>query len=677
MANYNYDEGGNLAAYFVITFLALILIPLTLSISSKPKTLTGCQCDLCTQQRTRISKREKGSMLNPNFSAKSAFLIFGWSLLGYLSYKVANAKLDNKIYDPFEILGISSSATEKEIKSHYKKLHPDKVKATVNETLELIQNRFVDLTKAYKSLTDETIRENLRKYGNPDGPQQTSVGIALPQWIVESKNNVWVLGVYGLLFGGALPTLVGRWWFGSREKTKDGVNARTAAAFFKSLKEDSTMDDVVGALGEVYKWEFSNSSKSADAAELDSLEKNISTIAPKQWELSKSFIAAGRGASHRKAMILLYAHLLRLHVDSSSLQKEQTQILLQTPVLLNALLNISLSRNWLVPTIYVMRLHGYLAQALLPRPSPAKQDRLSQLPGIKAEDALKAEDLLEVVEELEAKNDSRVDDVKKVVSRWGRLELVDASYKVIGERIVTPSSIVYLVVKLRLSPPSSSTAVKRELDVDEVKRIVKLNDEKDEEFLMSRGDAEPIKSETSSGWAHAPFWPENRKPGWWLVLADDKNSRVVVPPMKITNVPFSDPSGTDRDYRAYKVQFQAPQGPGMYTWKIYLISDTFVGEEVSRNMTVRVALSLTGLDSKQHIFDIEQLKIDDVSALNADEQGGEDEISDPDEDSLAGQMAAMRGSKVKKAAQQGEDSEDESSTDDDEEGDDSSSSDSD
>ncbi len=31
MATYNYDESGQMAAYFVITFLALILIPLSLS----------------------------------------------------------------------------------------------------------------------------------------------------------------------------------------------------------------------------------------------------------------------------------------------------------------------------------------------------------------------------------------------------------------------------------------------------------------------------------------------------------------------------------------------------------------------------------------------------------------------------------------------------------------------
>jgi translocation protein SEC63 len=33
MANYHYDEAGNMAAYFLITFLAVILTPLTVSLS--------------------------------------------------------------------------------------------------------------------------------------------------------------------------------------------------------------------------------------------------------------------------------------------------------------------------------------------------------------------------------------------------------------------------------------------------------------------------------------------------------------------------------------------------------------------------------------------------------------------------------------------------------------------
>jgi preprotein translocase subunit Sec63 len=57
-------------------------------------------------------------------------------------------------------------------------------------------------------LTDEKIKENWIKYNHPDGPQTTTMGIALPKWIIEGKNNIWVLGAYGLVFGGALPALV-------------------------------------------------------------------------------------------------------------------------------------------------------------------------------------------------------------------------------------------------------------------------------------------------------------------------------------------------------------------------------------------------------------------------------------------------------------------------------------
>ncbi len=60
----------------------------------------------------------------------------------------------------------------------------------------------------FNRLTDEKIKENWIKYNHPDGPQSTSMGIALPKWIVEGKNRIWVLAVYGVIFGGALPALV-------------------------------------------------------------------------------------------------------------------------------------------------------------------------------------------------------------------------------------------------------------------------------------------------------------------------------------------------------------------------------------------------------------------------------------------------------------------------------------
>lgn len=112
---------------------------------------------------------------------------------------------------------------------------------------------------------------------------------------------------------------------------------------------------------------------------------------------------------------------------------EQAALLLQTPVLLNALLNIATSRNWLAPTLAVMRLHAHLAQAL---PLASHPQRLKQLPGITDADATDAgsndEGLDDFLHKLESKNDSRAADVKKALAAWGRVEIVDAAFRGAG-----------------------------------------------------------------------------------------------------------------------------------------------------------------------------------------------------------------------------------------------------
>lgn len=103
--------------------------------------------------------------------------------------------------------------------------------------------------------------------------------------------------------------------------------------------------------------------------------------------------------------------------------------MLQTPFLLNALLQISLGRNWLAPSLAVMRLHAYFTQALPPRNGL----ELAQLPRIGEDDAkvLRSEvdGMGTVVERLNEKGDGRAEDVKKALDRWGRVELVDAAFK--------------------------------------------------------------------------------------------------------------------------------------------------------------------------------------------------------------------------------------------------------
>ena len=213
--------------------------------------------------------------------------------------------------------------------------HPDKVKLAINQTADEVAAKFVEITKAYKSsvglfppcpfaqiskfrLTDETIRENYEKYGHPDGRQELSMGIAIPIQFIEGKNNVWVLGLYALIFGFSLPALVGRWWFGNQKKTKDGVDATTAASFFLSVKEEWGIDQLVGVLGKGFAKELQLSSGSDH--ELNSLETKVREGLGEAWSATADAAGTRKSKDARRAFILVSAHLLRIPVTSQSLR---------------------------------------------------------------------------------------------------------------------------------------------------------------------------------------------------------------------------------------------------------------------------------------------------------------------------------------------------------------------
>eukprot|EP00826_Nyctotherus_ovalis_P043551 TRINITY_DN4599_c0_g1_i9.p1 TRINITY_DN4599_c0_g1~~TRINITY_DN4599_c0_g1_i9.p1 ORF type:complete len:551 (-),score=207.49 TRINITY_DN4599_c0_g1_i9:60-1691(-) len=98
----------------------------------------------------------------------------------------------NKNFDPYDVLGVSTDASEREIKQAYRKLtvvmHPDK-----NQDDPAAAEKFMKLNNAYRSLTDPEARENFLKYGNPDGPTHFSIGIPLPSFMSKGENGVMTL----------------------------------------------------------------------------------------------------------------------------------------------------------------------------------------------------------------------------------------------------------------------------------------------------------------------------------------------------------------------------------------------------------------------------------------------------------------------------------------------------
>jgi translocation protein SEC63 len=130
------------------------------------------------------------------------------------------------------------------------KHHPDKAKPdpAKNETIETLNERFVELTKAYKALTDEEIRNNFIQYGHPDGKQSFSIGIALPKFIITDGNGKYVILVYAMLLGVLLPYLVGTWWYGTQKLSKEKVLIESANNLFREYEDGITEGGIVSAV---------------------------------------------------------------------------------------------------------------------------------------------------------------------------------------------------------------------------------------------------------------------------------------------------------------------------------------------------------------------------------------------------------------------------------------------
>lgn len=152
--------------------------------------------------------------------------------------------------------------------------------------------------------------------------------------MIETQNNGYVLGVYGLLFGIALPWFVGSWWYGSRRVTKDGALTTTADGYFKELKEDVDFEKAVEILSGSS--EFSPANPKGPVIKNLKNEKAFKVLqeevfaAMRHQNIKTSFIGEALKSPKKeyagKAALLLYAHMLRVPVKDVSLLRGMSQL---------------------------------------------------------------------------------------------------------------------------------------------------------------------------------------------------------------------------------------------------------------------------------------------------------------------------------------------------------------
>lgn len=194
-----------------------------------------------------------------------------------------------------------------------------------------------------------------------------------------------------------------------------------------------------------------------------------------------------------------------------------------------------------------------------------------------------------------------------IASQIPVLHVEKAFFKVIGERFVTPSSLVQFVIKCRFVPPGAQhvPAVKP-ADLEDIDP-----DEGDLAAITGRKDDRSGEKPIQPPLAHAPYYARDHAPRWFVFLADSKQGKIAVPPFTFQTFdkPILDESGKPTyNVQTLKAQFGAPPQPGSYTFVMHMVCDSYIG-----------------MDTKQEIT----LVVEDANKAEEMEEDGE--ISEPDE----------------------------------------------
>ncbi|XP_045355156.1 translocation protein SEC63 homolog [Leopardus geoffroyi] len=334
---FQYDDSGNTFFYFLTSFVGLIVIPATYYLW--PRDQNAEQIRLknirkvygrCMWYRLRLLKPQ------PNIipTVKKIVLLAGWALFLFLVYKVSKTDREYQEYNPYEVLNLDPGATVAEIKKQYRllslKYHPDKGGDEV---------MFMRIAKAYAALTDEESRKNWEEFGNPDGPQATSFGIALPAWIVDQKNSILVLLVYGLAFMVILPVVVGSWWYRSIRYSGDQILIRTTQIYTYFVYKTRNMDMkrlimvLAGASEFDPQYNKDATSRPTDNILIPQLIREIGSINLKKNEPPLTCPYS------LKARVLLLSHLARMKIPET-LEEDQQFMLKKCPALLQEMVNV-------------------------------------------------------------------------------------------------------------------------------------------------------------------------------------------------------------------------------------------------------------------------------------------------------------------------------------------------
>ncbi|KAI8872857.1 DnaJ-domain-containing protein [Ramicandelaber brevisporus] len=630
---------------FAASLLGLCLTPLTLYVAkqtllpSRPPVGTAKLLARKDRVPTPIVQQQQRAKRS---TYKLAMLAVGWAVFAYIVYLIWITPVEKpKVWNPWEILGISEGATPKEIKQAHKKLsmlyHPDKADPAHAEEAA---KKYIDVSKAKLVLTDEEEYKKWEESGNPDGSQGMRVGIALPTWIVSTTSSPFVMMFYLLLFGIVPPYYIAKWWYSSSRVTKDGVLKTSMAKFFRGLREKISMRDTIEVLAGAD--EFATQpeyiyKEDVDEPALSNLAERVQKVLVEESGLRLEGAKDRLSPTAYKMLVFLYAHFYRVSISHEPHIEQQLMAVVKCAYLIQGMITISTTHGWYKCTAQLVDLSAMLVQGV-----PQNASSLLAIPHSTLDTPKRAKKqtppIYNLRQFLAASDESRksilgselseeqVEESVKVCKEIPQLEIVRAFFKVIGDEVVTPLAIVTLVARLRIAnhPSIVSNSNKGDDDAADLDDAVGDMDEVERLLARQRGVNSGV---TLASEVYSPKFAVPKHALWHMFLVEPKSGKLVIPMQKITDLVTE---------KVIKIQFQAPPATGQFDFKLVFKSDSLPGADVSMSIPLVIA------DPAQ----LPEENYDDAY----------DDISDAEPDSIAGQMAQMRG---QAGAHEDDDSDDE------------------
>ena len=326
----------------------------------------NCQCKACINRLNNLIKKKENKMSLTFYIGSLIFL----SLLSSIYYqKIIETQSKIKVFDPYEILEISHQANDREIKKSFKKLalkyHPDK-------NLNNIQAKakFMLITKAYESLTNENSKKNYELYGNPDGPGSMRFSLGLPSnFILDKKNHNKILILFIFIVCIIIPYYFTKWVNRSKNFDENGLLNITKEYFMKHTNESSTLKHIPFLLGICHEFSWiEDSDINQYKNEIETLFEKYKNEFPND-EDSKRIVSYLK-LKNKKAIAIAYAYSYgdRQDINYITLKKVNDYIILLAK-LLDAFFDSHNAKNLLFNII--RNQGGDESNVILPRVSTA------------------------------------------------------------------------------------------------------------------------------------------------------------------------------------------------------------------------------------------------------------------------------------------------------------------